>query len=245
MSRGGPPPTPEPGEASGAPAPRSFVVEPGAAGTRLDRFLQVRAPDLSRTRLQALIATGRVRGDRRPRQGESPAAGGRAGHRRGPASRARGAHARADPALRRLRGRRPPGGEQAGGARRAPRRGTSDGDPRPRAPRPLRPGALRHRGGAAPRHRPPAGPGHLRAPRGRQERSRASGARPPAQGADRRAALPGAGSRPAPARGGRGRDRHRAGSTRPAPDGGAPGRGGPAGAHALSGCRPVRASRPR
>jgi 23S rRNA pseudouridine1911/1915/1917 synthase len=61
MSRGGLPPTPEPGEASGASAPRSFVVEPGAAGTRLDRFLQMRAPDLSRTRLQALIATGRVR----------------------------------------------------------------------------------------------------------------------------------------------------------------------------------------
>jgi 23S rRNA pseudouridine1911/1915/1917 synthase len=30
------------------------------AGARLDRFLQVRAPDLSRTRLQALIAEGRV-----------------------------------------------------------------------------------------------------------------------------------------------------------------------------------------
>jgi len=56
MSRGGTPPTPEPG----LPALRSFVVEPGTAGTRLDRFLQARAPDLSRTRLQALIAGGQV-----------------------------------------------------------------------------------------------------------------------------------------------------------------------------------------
>ena len=60
MSRGGTPPTPELEEAPGAPSRRSFVVEPAAAGTRLDRFLQARAPDLSRTRLQALIATGRV-----------------------------------------------------------------------------------------------------------------------------------------------------------------------------------------
>lgn len=60
MSRGGAPPTPEPGEAAGAPPRRSFVVEPDAAGARLDRFLQTRAPDLSRTRLQALIATGQV-----------------------------------------------------------------------------------------------------------------------------------------------------------------------------------------
>ena len=60
MSRSGAPPTPEPGEAAGAAARRSFVVEPGAAGARLDRFLQTRAPDLSRTRLQGLIATGRV-----------------------------------------------------------------------------------------------------------------------------------------------------------------------------------------
>jgi 23S rRNA pseudouridine1911/1915/1917 synthase len=60
MSRNGIPPTPDPGEAAGAPARRSFVVEPAAAGTRLDRFLQARAPDLSRTRLQALIATGQV-----------------------------------------------------------------------------------------------------------------------------------------------------------------------------------------
>lgn len=47
-------PTPEKGER------RAFSVAPGEAGTRLDRFLQGRAPDLSRTRLQALIAAGHV-----------------------------------------------------------------------------------------------------------------------------------------------------------------------------------------
>jgi 23S rRNA pseudouridine1911/1915/1917 synthase len=61
MSRGETSPAPEPGDAVAAPARRSFVVEPAAAGARLDRFLQTRAPDLSRTRLQALIAAGQVR----------------------------------------------------------------------------------------------------------------------------------------------------------------------------------------
>jgi 23S rRNA pseudouridine1911/1915/1917 synthase len=60
MSRSAIPPTPEPGAAPGASARRSFVVEPAAAGGRLDRFLQTRAPDLSRTRLQTLIAAGQV-----------------------------------------------------------------------------------------------------------------------------------------------------------------------------------------
>ena len=63
MSRGATLPTAEPGApraGNDAPARRRFVVEPGAAGTRLDRFLQTYAPDLSRTRLQALIATGNV-----------------------------------------------------------------------------------------------------------------------------------------------------------------------------------------
>jgi 23S rRNA pseudouridine1911/1915/1917 synthase len=43
-----------------AAALRHFVVGPDAAGIRLDRFLQAQAPDLSRTRLQALIAGGQV-----------------------------------------------------------------------------------------------------------------------------------------------------------------------------------------
>jgi 23S rRNA pseudouridine1911/1915/1917 synthase len=60
VSRGGIPPTPEPGGPAGAPARRSFLVGPGEAGVRLDRFLHAQAPDLSRTRLQALIASGRV-----------------------------------------------------------------------------------------------------------------------------------------------------------------------------------------
>ncbi len=41
----------------------TFVVEDEDAGARLDRFLAVQAPQLSRTRLQALISEGRVRVD--------------------------------------------------------------------------------------------------------------------------------------------------------------------------------------
>jgi 23S rRNA pseudouridine1911/1915/1917 synthase len=44
---------------------RTFLVGPEEAGTRLDRFLPRHAPDLSRTRLQALIGAGRVRVDGR------------------------------------------------------------------------------------------------------------------------------------------------------------------------------------
>jgi len=61
VSRGGTPPTPEPGGAPGAASRWSFVVGPADAGVRLDRFLQAQVADLSRTRLQALIAAGRVR----------------------------------------------------------------------------------------------------------------------------------------------------------------------------------------
>jgi 23S rRNA pseudouridine1911/1915/1917 synthase len=39
---------------------RRFAVTHEEAGLRLDRFLSARAPDLSRTRLQSLIAAGRV-----------------------------------------------------------------------------------------------------------------------------------------------------------------------------------------
>jgi 23S rRNA pseudouridine1911/1915/1917 synthase len=45
-----------------------LTVEPGEARLRLDRFLQARAADLSRTRLQALIAAGRVLVDGQPRK---------------------------------------------------------------------------------------------------------------------------------------------------------------------------------
>jgi 23S rRNA pseudouridine1911/1915/1917 synthase len=50
--------------AAGPPGPggerRLFRAGADDAGLRLDRFLQARAPDLSRTRLQGLIAAGRV-----------------------------------------------------------------------------------------------------------------------------------------------------------------------------------------
>jgi 23S rRNA pseudouridine1911/1915/1917 synthase len=42
---------------------RALVVEASAAGARLDRWLASRLPELSRARLQALIAEGRVRVD--------------------------------------------------------------------------------------------------------------------------------------------------------------------------------------
>jgi 23S rRNA pseudouridine1911/1915/1917 synthase len=55
-----------------APAPeaeaRTFAVSGDGAGLRLDRFLSARAPDLSRTRLQALIEAGRVVVDGRIRK---------------------------------------------------------------------------------------------------------------------------------------------------------------------------------
>jgi 23S rRNA pseudouridine1911/1915/1917 synthase len=50
------------------PDERRYAVSPADAGLRLDRFLQARAPDLSRTRLQALIAAGQVTVDARTRK---------------------------------------------------------------------------------------------------------------------------------------------------------------------------------
>jgi 23S rRNA pseudouridine1911/1915/1917 synthase len=47
---------------------RALVVEASAAGARLDRWLASRLPELSRARLQALIAEGRVRVDGAPRK---------------------------------------------------------------------------------------------------------------------------------------------------------------------------------
>jgi len=45
--------------------PESLTVEPGAAGRRLDLWLVTKLPDLSRTRLKALVAGGRVSVDGR------------------------------------------------------------------------------------------------------------------------------------------------------------------------------------
>jgi 23S rRNA pseudouridine1911/1915/1917 synthase len=49
-----------PGE---APATRSVLAEPGDGGERVDRFLAARIGTLSRSRVKALIETGRVRRD--------------------------------------------------------------------------------------------------------------------------------------------------------------------------------------
>jgi len=43
------------------PTPQHFQVAPADAGQRLDRFLAARLPELSRTRIQELIAEGHVR----------------------------------------------------------------------------------------------------------------------------------------------------------------------------------------
>jgi len=47
---------------------REFSVEPEAAGLRLDRWLAARLPELSRTRLQALVEAGRVTVAGQPRK---------------------------------------------------------------------------------------------------------------------------------------------------------------------------------
>ena len=50
------------------PAPRQLAdtVAPAEAGVRLDRWLNARLPDLSRTRVQALVEAGLVRVAGRP-----------------------------------------------------------------------------------------------------------------------------------------------------------------------------------
>ena len=45
---------------------REFSATPADAGTRLDRFVAVQCPELSRTRVQELIDSGRVQVDNRP-----------------------------------------------------------------------------------------------------------------------------------------------------------------------------------
>lgn len=53
-----------------------LTVPPGAAGSRLDRWLAASLPELSRARLQALIAEGRVTVDGRARKASYHLAGG-------------------------------------------------------------------------------------------------------------------------------------------------------------------------
>ena len=48
-------------------ARRELIAEPAAEGERLDRFLATRCADLSRSRIQAALAAGRVEVDGRPR----------------------------------------------------------------------------------------------------------------------------------------------------------------------------------
>ncbi|HYY06707.1 MAG TPA: RluA family pseudouridine synthase [Candidatus Limnocylindria bacterium] len=63
-------------EAPAAPRLATLTVDPAAAGTRLDRWLADRLPELSRVRLQALIEAGRVRVDGAVRKAAARLAGG-------------------------------------------------------------------------------------------------------------------------------------------------------------------------
>src|SRR5262249_59651691 len=63
-------PPPDPSVA--APEPRALTVSAAQAGTRLDRYLAAALPDLSRARLQALIAGGHVRVEGRAARPSSP-----------------------------------------------------------------------------------------------------------------------------------------------------------------------------
>jgi 23S rRNA pseudouridine1911/1915/1917 synthase len=54
-----------------AAEPRALTVDRAGAGSRLDRYLAERLPDLSRARLQALIASGHVRLGGRPARAAS------------------------------------------------------------------------------------------------------------------------------------------------------------------------------
>ncbi len=53
-----PPPAPTP---TPTPAPTTVRAEPADAGSRLDRFLAARLPQLSRARIQALVRSGHIR----------------------------------------------------------------------------------------------------------------------------------------------------------------------------------------
>jgi 23S rRNA pseudouridine1911/1915/1917 synthase len=63
-------------EAPAAPRLATLTVDPAAAGTRLDRWLAGRLPELSRVRLHALIEAGRVRVDGAVRKAAARLAGG-------------------------------------------------------------------------------------------------------------------------------------------------------------------------
>ena len=154
-----------------------LVVGADEAGQRLDAWLARRLPELSRSRLQALIAAGCVQVDR-PRRAPPPASGRAARRGARAARRARRAAARGHPAADRARGRLAARDRQAGGARRPPRRRHGRRHARQRAAR-ARPRPLGRRRRAAAGDRAPARPRHLR-PAGRRQGRRAPIGRSPA-----------------------------------------------------------------
>ena len=116
----------------GSHAPGGTTSPQGPAGRRLDRWLALRVPTLSRSRLQELIEGGHVTVDGAA-AGPRTAPGRRERDPRHAACARRDPPARADGLERRARGRRRARRRQAGGPRRPSRRGPHAGHPGGRA----------------------------------------------------------------------------------------------------------------
>ena len=150
------------------------TVEGDEGSTRLDRVLAVRQPELSRSRLKALILAGSVTLKGAPvRDPAYHVAAGDTITIDVPEAVAAGACGRGYRARYRLRGRRHHRHRQAQGARGASRRRPRDRHAGQRADRPLRRQPVRHRRRPAAGHRAPARQGHHGIDGGGQERPRA------------------------------------------------------------------------
>ena len=100
---------------------RRFQVGSPSAGTRLDLFLAAACSDLSRSRIQKLIAEGPVRVGGAPARRSHVVRAGRGGLGRGPRAARDRARARGHPALDPVRGRAAARDRQAPGPRRPSR----------------------------------------------------------------------------------------------------------------------------
>ena len=156
----------------------SAEADASHAGLRLDRFLSDCLPELSRTRVQALIRSGHasLRGatiedpKHRVKPGDLYAL-------TAPPDRSTRTARRSHPARRGPRGRRADRHRQAGRARRASRRGQRGRHAGQRADRSLRREPVGHRRRGTARHRAPPRQGHERAAGRGQDRPGAPRAR--------------------------------------------------------------------
>ena len=158
-----------------------------------------RRRELSRARIQALMAAGAVSRDGAALTDASAKAPPGLYRDRDPAAGAGRSAARGDPADGAVRGRAPDRGRQAGRHGRASGARQRDRHAGQRPAGPLRRQPLRHRRRGAARHRAPARQGHLRRDGRRQDRRRAPRPRRPVRAARHRAGLPGADPRRAEA----------------------------------------------